>query len=445
MSYPPLVNRGLASGTSSPHSWTERLVWLGKGVQAVSDQALIAGSNFVISVLLARWLAPSDYGAYALAFAGFFLVSLIYQTLILEPMSVFGSSDYRSSQAAYLRVLLGMHAWIAAITLVVMGAASFLARWLSDSESLVGALTGATIAAPCILLFWLARRIHYIQFGPFTSLLGACLYCAIVLGGLWVLTERQSISPLATFLLMSFAALAASGLLFTRAELFTRNGDQCPATKQIWAKHWQFGKWILLSSIAWWIPGNFYYLLLGSASQISDAAELKSLLNLNLPVGHTFTALFVLLLPYAASMHSHSETDGLTVLARKIGVLFAGGAGVYWLLLILYREQVVAYLYQGRYQATTNLIPIVAAASLMEAAFLGPGIALRSARATALIFRAHSASSAVAIVVGTPATLLYGLTGAITSMFLASLTALLYASFLLRRTFPHRGKAIGQG
>ena len=40
--------------------------WVGKGSLAVLDQGLFAGSNFMLNVLLARWLAPADFGAFAL-------------------------------------------------------------------------------------------------------------------------------------------------------------------------------------------------------------------------------------------------------------------------------------------------------------------------------------------------------------------------------------------
>jgi len=47
------------------------LHWTGKGGLAVVDQALFAGSNFLLSILLARWLTPAEYGAFAVADAVF--------------------------------------------------------------------------------------------------------------------------------------------------------------------------------------------------------------------------------------------------------------------------------------------------------------------------------------------------------------------------------------
>src|SRR6266568_6842867 len=69
--------------------------WGGKGILTLTDQGLIGSSNFLIGILLARQLSRTQYGAYALAFEVFMVLSLAYACLILEPMLVFGSSTYR--------------------------------------------------------------------------------------------------------------------------------------------------------------------------------------------------------------------------------------------------------------------------------------------------------------------------------------------------------------
>ena len=52
--------------------------WVTKGGLAIVDQGLISGSNFLIGILLARWLMPEAYGAFALAFSVFLLLSYVY-------------------------------------------------------------------------------------------------------------------------------------------------------------------------------------------------------------------------------------------------------------------------------------------------------------------------------------------------------------------------------
>src|SRR5260370_17857789 len=65
-----------------------------KGGLAVLDQGLISGSNFLVGILLARWLAPEEYGAYALPFAIFLLLSFVSQSLCFGPVSPFRAPPY---------------------------------------------------------------------------------------------------------------------------------------------------------------------------------------------------------------------------------------------------------------------------------------------------------------------------------------------------------------
>src|SRR5258708_19591078 len=73
------------------------------------DHGLISGSNFLLGIVLARYLGPEQYGAYALAFSTFMLLSLIHHALAMEPMSGFGPSLYRKTLRDYLGLLLLLH------------------------------------------------------------------------------------------------------------------------------------------------------------------------------------------------------------------------------------------------------------------------------------------------------------------------------------------------
>src|SRR5437899_1179777 len=83
-------------------AWWRWRAWAGKGALSVADEVLISGSNFMVSVMLGRWLSSAQYGAYALSFSIFLLLTSIHQALLLEPMSVFGPSLYPDLQREYL-------------------------------------------------------------------------------------------------------------------------------------------------------------------------------------------------------------------------------------------------------------------------------------------------------------------------------------------------------
>jgi len=81
-------------------------LWLRRGLLAITDQGLMSGSNFVLSIVLARWLSAEQYGSYALAFSIFFFLSAAHQALLLEPMSVLGTAQYRDRRREYTGALL---------------------------------------------------------------------------------------------------------------------------------------------------------------------------------------------------------------------------------------------------------------------------------------------------------------------------------------------------
>ena len=76
-------------------------VWGARTVRSLLDQGLTAGASFVANPLLARWLAPRLCGAFALAFAGFLLVTGFHNVIFLEPMTVYGASRYREEVGKY--------------------------------------------------------------------------------------------------------------------------------------------------------------------------------------------------------------------------------------------------------------------------------------------------------------------------------------------------------
>ena len=62
---------------------------------SILDQGMYSGFNFIASVLLARWLLPEDYGAYAIAFAIFQFGYQLQNAIIIEPMSVIGPVKFK--------------------------------------------------------------------------------------------------------------------------------------------------------------------------------------------------------------------------------------------------------------------------------------------------------------------------------------------------------------
>ena len=405
--------------------------WTTKGGMAIADQGLITGSNFLLSILLARWLSREEYGAFALAFAIFLLVATLYQALVLEPMSVFGGSVYHSQLRAYLRALLRIHL-IASIAIVVsLGISAQLARMAGQADGLPGALVGVALGTPCILLLWLARRAFYLRLSSAFAVIGAVLYCALVVGGLFLAQARGLSSPFEAFALTGVGALLSSALLlfFLRSQLeVSKVGLHL---REVWNRHWKYGRWALLCAAAMWVPANLFYPLISSFSGVASAGELKALLNFFNPIFQTYAALSLLLLPYAARRRSQGVHVG--TLTWRITLLCGGGTIAYWLVVILFTGPAFRLFYSGRYMEVAHLLPVVALGSVFENAFFGPAIVLRAMEAPKSVFVALFAAAGVSLVVGIPASWYFGVAGAVWAQSLSSVVCFVVAAVLVRR------------
>jgi O-antigen/teichoic acid export membrane protein len=417
----------------SPGTVAKLLRWVTKSGLAVMDQGLISGSNFLVGILLARWLAPEAYGAYALAFSILLLLLLFYQSLMLEPMTVFGAGVYRYSLRSYFRRLLSMHGALAGAIFVVLGIACVIARYVGPPGPLSGALVGITFAAPCILLFWLARRVFYSGLSLVPAASSAGIYFVVLIAGMYLARRFGLLSVASAFGLMGVSALLTSAVLLWHLRKALVRGDAVPGNSELWRRHWGYGRWALAGVIAGWVPTYIYYPMLSSFSGMASAGELKALTNLALPLFQTYAALSMLYIPHIARMREEGTPEAILAFTGKISMMFVAGAMVYWALLLSFSSTAFHLLYNGKYTQVGYLVPLVALESILWSATCGPAIALRGIESPSSVFWARSAASFVSIAVGIVITRFYGIHGALWAMAASSGAALFFVVVLLRR------------
>jgi O-antigen/teichoic acid export membrane protein len=406
--------------------------WSGRGIFAILDQGLISGSNFLIAILLARWLAPQQYGSYALAFEIFLFLAALYGSLILEPMSVFGPSVYSGNLTSYLGGLLRIHCVLSLLMMAALFATAAALHAVRPTSLLPDALVGIGAATPCLLLFWLARRGFYIVFLPQKAVLGACIYSALLLTGLALLYKFRSPSPFSAFLLLAAGAIATGPLLlrwFKAGLVETTPGFPL---MDIVRRHWTYGRWAVANSVVIWCSLAIYYPLLGSFFTLAEAGKFKALMNLASPIGQAFVAVSLLSLPVASRAH-HQDGNIADRIVWRLTLLYVGGSCLYWAVLLLLRGPIVHHLYGGRYMQVINLLPWVALGSILRISGTAQTLVLKAMHSPAKAFLAYSTPCVVSIALGVPCTHRFGLRGALFAWVLSSAAALIGAVLVVRR------------
>lgn len=408
---------------------------LGQGAWAGLDQTLFAFSNFVLNVLLARWLEPAAYGAFTVAYAAFLLVGTAHSALLTEPMLVFGAGKYRDLASSYLAVLLRLH-WRG--TLVAAGVAAVLTyayRWWSGA-GFASVVLVLAVVSPAILFQWLLRRSTYMRFEPRDAAIAGAMYLPLVIGAALTLSRLGWLSPVTALAAMGAASMVSGGWLWLRSGARTASvaSDLAPSVVR---EHWSYGRWALAASLLSWVPANVYYLLLPIWGGLEATAAVRAVTNLVLPILHLNSALGAILLPTFVRAR---EAGTLRRMAVTVTAAFLLTSALYYVVVVVVRVPLLHWLFDGQYDAHANLVAILGLLPMTAAVTAVAGDVLRARERPDRVFLAYVVATVVALTAGTAAVAWWSVRGAAFGLVMSSLvTGLAMLAFVRGR--PGRGAA----
>ncbi len=407
------------------------LTWAGRGFWAISDQVLFAGTNFVFNLLLARNSDPAAYGAFAIAFTVFLIISTLHTALITDPMLIYGAERYASFQPTYLAVLFYWHFLLCAglaLALALAGAAC----WLVGLGELPAAFLAVAGASPFIPLVWLVRRACYIRFEPHRAAIAGLGYLVLMLAGLFVLERAGLFSVVAALAMMSLSAIiVALWLLVAIKPSFSSVSRDF--FWEVTRRHFNLGRWGAGVGLLSGAEG-LLYIALPFHGDLAASGALKALTNLTLPMISLSIGLSTLVAPTLARRAARGSIRSITM--AVIAAEFAIGLG-YWLFLGVGRTQIFDLVYAGQYREVSPLVWIIGAQPIAIAAGHILSRVLMVRDRPEFVFWSYLLFAAYNAVFGVLLCLVFGIQGAVISIVLGSSIASL-SQLLLLRTLDRR-------
>jgi O-antigen/teichoic acid export membrane protein len=203
--------------------------------------------------------------------------------------------------------------------------------------------------------------------------------------------------------------------------------------KEVCIRHWEYGRWAFASALFVWVPWNGFYSVVAHYSGLAESGALKALLNLAMPMTQTYAAFSLLFISQAARLGHEKGWEAVKGLAWRIAGLYTLGSSAYWIVICLFRAQLIRLMYAGHYQEISPLVPVVAVASILAGAAMGPTIAIRAMRSPASVTAIYFGSSVVCALVGIPAVRAWGIRGAVVGILLSSAISA-FTGFLMVRS-----------
>lgn len=363
--------------------------WAQKITGAVGDQIIFAVSNFFINVLLARWMTPTEFGAFVVAYSWLLLPQNFYEAILIEPMVIFGSGKYSKMLRSYMGYVFYGHLVVGGLVgLSLIIGALFVYRF--DSPLVGSAMLGAGLSAPLVLTRWLTRRPFYITSKPHWAAIGGGIYFVLSVAALLVVRQidviREPVSyclptdpylcqtlnlahlltPFSAMMIMGVTGLIASA--FLTFFLIRPNWRPQPegelTLKNVVKDHWQYGTWASGSRILIWIPSNVYYLVLPLFMSLAESGALRALTNLIQPIYMSMSAITAILMPTFVRTFRSRGKPGVNSRMNKIiyfSLLFTGS---YFVVITFFGGWIMSFLYDGKFDEIVTFPVLITMAAV---------------------------------------------------------------------------------
>lgn len=416
------------------------LSWVQKGSFAVLDQGLFAGANFLVNILLARWLPPAQYGAFSVAYSVFLLLGTFHMAVLIEPMLVFGAGKYARQFPRYLGLLLYSHSGLMVGASLILAVVA-LVFWQLGSVLLAQSFVGLAIAVPFIQLTWLLRRAFYVPLDPHWAVTGGVLHLGLMSVGLYGLCRQHLLSSFSALIMIGASSAVVSIWLTSMLKPRWRQEPAGPTLGMVLEDHWQYGKWSSITAASRWVPLNINYLLLPIWFGLESSASFRAIMNFVMPLQQSYTAISMLLVPLYVRALQTQDRQELARSVRFMLILFGIGSGLYWAILSLFRYQIIEGFYGGRYGEHTHLLIIAGLTAFPTGVVTVLSSVLRAMERPDLVFWSSVIAAAVFIAVGLLLLPLGGVMGGLLGLLASLIAAAVVSAWFYRQPW----RVVGRG
>jgi O-antigen/teichoic acid export membrane protein len=437
MAADPSINRAQRLAAWAAHQRTRlpapvRALGQRTGTLALIDQALVSGINFVTAVVVARSLAPTSYGYYALLFAALLLINGLQTALITAPLMVIGPRQDAEQHAGYINSLWVVQLAGCLIAGIAVIGLMLIWRYVAGSSA-------APVSMPAVLVVligYLAQEFVRRALFCKRDSLGGIGSDIISYGGQLLailgLIAFQQLTLETVLWAMGLTSLAACVFGGARMRLTLRAVRRADIFST-WSNHWEYGRWLVSSNLANWGASQFYIFVV--AALLSPAATGLFAAGRTL-LGFTNPFLLGLENFVPATMTRRLINQGVDALehwTNRFRLFSLALVGAYCLIAALFADPLVQLLFGSNYSGAGLVVPIIALGYVIISASRPTMLALRALGAPRWSFFANAIAALVSIVIAFPLVQFGGIIGAALGMLATNVIALVVGSIGYRR------------
>ncbi len=397
---------------------------------AMADQGMVSGLNFLVGLVLARYLGLAEFGRYTLAWMAVEFLLTVQHCLIIAPMMSIGPQTPVEKQRVYMGSIFAQQGLFAIVSICVFFGILKTICFVKPDWEFDGMIPPIVFAGLAAQMQNFSRRYQFTcNRGEFAFLVDIVRYFGqfIVLLPFLLMLNLDAASAL--WIAGITSALSAVLGFMLREPLEW----DVPFFRQMVQRHLHFAKWLLLSEILRWCTINMFMAVAGtvlgmaSVGAIRTAQLLLGICNILILGVENFAVV-------RASQHYRERGMAALVDYVKRITIMGGLATAGIALVVAVVPEFWLGLIKKEYQGFGDLVRWWAVVHFLMFVTSPLIFALRTIEQTRAIFWAYLSSGIISIITVYPVIKIFGLTGVMAGIVLITLLrtlTLFYAFYRL--------------
>ncbi|MES5485923.1 polysaccharide transporter, partial [Bradyrhizobium sp. INPA03-11B] len=245
------------------------------------DQALLSGSAFVLTIVLANVLDINSFGQFSIAWSFSILIEAVFLRGLFD--DGLPATAHRIPKSLWPQLRLGLYlsslAVSAALGLLPVIAGSVIVAIGGDAGGLVIA-TG--LAIPAVRLQSMFRRICYLDGRLPRAVTSSLTYCVALVASAGLMIALKLTGAAAAMACIAISALAAASLLLVHTNELAR--PHARIFRGSLRRLFRNGRWFVATSLAYWIGSIGLIPVCGLLIGLDASASLRILLLVFAPL-----------------------------------------------------------------------------------------------------------------------------------------------------------------
>lgn len=391
---------------------------------AIADQVTISGTNFLISLALARFMVAAEYGLYVFGFTTLIILEGLQNNLVSAPLNVIAARKNRSEWRELVFHSLIFHVIISLLVIAALTTSFFLLRGTTYGGNAI-VLLNLNITAVAFMGSELLRKsfLSILDIGN-TLLLDVIAYSIrlLALVAVFFLDLSSSVIVLHFISLGSLTSILI-GLRKIKLDLHLMKFK-----KQVMIEIFDYGKWTLLDWLPFVLSGQLYVYIVTFVLGNEATGALGAIRNFVAPVSILLVSLMNYVLPYFSGIYAKKGDQAFKANLGSFFVTISLILLAYLAIINIFAEELL-YLVYGKYSEFAFILLLLSFGIALNIFFKPFDIYLRVICKPKYIFLSRIGSAAVSLLLCYPLVFYYGLSGAALSYILSQAGMLVMLSF----------------